>query len=154
MFFDIFKSLCEENEISCKRAVADIGLSNSISTKWKKTGATPKGDTLKLIAEYFNVSTDYLLGETDDPINYDDPDFIASLNPNVLSTFNGNAKKAYEFEQAQNADVRLEMEQQAKDDIAKVALFGGDGEVTEEMWQEVKDYVAYIKQKHFNRGGE
>lgn len=33
--------------------------------------------------------------------------------------------------------------------IAKVALFGGDSEVTEEMWQEVKDYVEYVKSKHF-----
>lgn len=37
-------------------------------------------------------------------------------------------------------------------DLVKVALFGGDGEVTEEMWQEVKDYVAYIKQKHSKKG--
>lgn len=148
MFFDIFKSLCEENGVSCKRAVADIGLSNSISTKWKKTGATPKGETLLMIAEYFGVSTDYLLGETDDPIDYDDPDLIASLNPTVLATFNGDVRKAYEFEQTQEADAQQEMEEQAKENLAKVALFGGDSEVTEEMWQEVKSYVEYIKQKH------
>lgn len=35
------------------------------------------------------------------------------------------------------------------EDIAKVALFGGDKEVTDEMWDEVKDYIEYIKQKHF-----
>ena len=29
----------------------------------------------------------------------------------------------------------------------KVALFGGDGEVTEEMWEEVKRYARYIKEK-------
>ena len=29
----------------------------------------------------------------------------------------------------------------------KVALFGGDEEVTDEMWQEVKNFVAYVKQK-------
>lgn len=29
----------------------------------------------------------------------------------------------------------------------KVALFGGDGEVTEEMWQEVKDFAQFIKGK-------
>lgn len=53
-----------------------------------------------------------------------------------------------------NTDIKNPPEQSAPEEIAKVALFGGDGEVTEEMWQEVKDYVAYIKQKHFNRGGE
>lgn len=29
----------------------------------------------------------------------------------------------------------------------KVALFGGDGIVTDEMWQEVKNFVAFVKQK-------
>lgn len=29
----------------------------------------------------------------------------------------------------------------------KVALFGGDGEVTDEMWNEVKRYAEYIKNK-------
>lgn len=29
----------------------------------------------------------------------------------------------------------------------KVALFGGDGEVTEEMWDEVKSFAEYIKSK-------
>lgn len=29
----------------------------------------------------------------------------------------------------------------------KAALFGGDGEVTEEMWDEVKAYAKYIKER-------
>ena len=29
----------------------------------------------------------------------------------------------------------------------KVALFGGDSEVTEEMWNEVKNYAKYIAEK-------
>ncbi len=29
----------------------------------------------------------------------------------------------------------------------KVALFGGDGEVTDEMWEEVKRYAHYIREK-------
>lgn len=63
MFFDIFYDLCKKKGISCKKAAEDIGLSNSITTKWKKTGATPGGDTLNRIANYFGVSTDYLLGK-------------------------------------------------------------------------------------------
>lgn len=29
----------------------------------------------------------------------------------------------------------------------KVALFGGDGEVTDEMWEEVRRYARYIKER-------
>lgn len=36
----------------------------------------------------------------------------------------------------------------ASDEAVKVALFGGDTEVTEEMWQEVMNYAEYIKQKY------
>lgn len=38
-------------------------MSNATPTKWKKTGATPVGDTLDKIAVYFGVSVDYLLGK-------------------------------------------------------------------------------------------
>lgn len=33
------------------------------------------------------------------------------------------------------------------EDIAKIALFGGDGEVTDDMWEEVKGFVDYIKNR-------
>lgn len=62
MFCDIFKTLCEKKGVSCKNAVLDMGLSNSLPTAWKKRGLTPKGDALNKIAEYFGVSADYLLG--------------------------------------------------------------------------------------------
>ena len=34
------------------------------------------------------------------------------------------------------------------DDDVKVALFGGDKEVTDEMWEEVRGFVDYVKQKY------
>lgn len=67
MFFDIFFDLCQKKGISCKRAAEDMGLSNSITTKWKKTGATPSGETLHRIAGYFGVTIDYLLGKEKAP---------------------------------------------------------------------------------------
>lgn len=63
MFYDRFKQLCERKGVSCNKAALEIGLSNATPTKWKKTGATPVGDTLDKIAAYFGVSTDYLLGK-------------------------------------------------------------------------------------------
>ena len=34
------------------------------------------------------------------------------------------------------------------DESIKVALFGGDTEVTDEMWNEVMNYAEYLKQKY------
>ena len=63
MFYDRFKQLCERKGVSCNKAALEIGLSNATPTKWKKTGATPAGDTLDKIAAYFGVSVDYLIGK-------------------------------------------------------------------------------------------
>ncbi len=35
----------------------------------------------------------------------------------------------------------------ADEESLKVALFGGDGAVTDEMWNEVKRYAQYIKER-------
>lgn len=63
MFYDVFSKLCAIKGVSCKRAAMEIGLSNSIAAKWKRTGATPNGETLSKIADYFGVTVGYLLGE-------------------------------------------------------------------------------------------
>jgi transcriptional regulator with XRE-family HTH domain len=67
MFYDLFCRLCQEKGVSPTRATIEIGLSRTIGTKWKKTGATPQGDTLQKIADYFGVSVDYLLGNEEKP---------------------------------------------------------------------------------------
>lgn len=63
MFYDRFRQLCESKGVSCNKAALEIGLSNATPTKWRKTGATPTGETLDRIAKYFGVTTDYLLGK-------------------------------------------------------------------------------------------
>lgn len=39
-------------------------------------------------------------------------------------------------------------EKKTTDEDIKVALFGGDEEVTDEMWEEVKNFVAFVKGKN------
>lgn len=64
MFFDLYKDLCDKKGVSAKKAAIEMGLSNSLPTAWKKRGLTPQGETLNKIADYFGVTTDYLLGST------------------------------------------------------------------------------------------
>ena len=66
MFWEKFVSLCAEKGISPNGACAELGLSNATATKWKN-GAIPRNTTLKKVADYFGVSTSYLLGTTDEP---------------------------------------------------------------------------------------
>lgn len=60
MFWENFCKLCEKNGIKPNFVCKELGFSNATATKWKK-GATPTGTTLSKIADYFLVSTDYLL---------------------------------------------------------------------------------------------
>ncbi len=39
-----------------------MGLSRSIAAKWKNTQTNPSAEVLPRIADYFGVTTDYLLG--------------------------------------------------------------------------------------------
>ena len=63
MFYDKFVFLCKEKGVAPTRVALDIGLSKSAPIKWRTTGATPNGETLNKIAEYFCVSVSVLLGE-------------------------------------------------------------------------------------------
>ena len=105
-FFDQLVALCKEKGVSPNFVAKEIGASSGSVTAWKQ-GALPRGATLSKIAEYFNVSTDYLLGNS-----------RASTHGSKFSI---------------------------RDEDIKFALFGGDGEVTPEMYEEVKRFAAMVK---------
>ena len=105
MFFNRFRALCDEKNVSTYRACTDIGLNRSAVAKWKE-GSQPNGTTAAKLAEYFGVTTDYLLGQSEE---------------------------------------RTPVLRQVSDEDIKFALFGGDGEITDEMYEEVKRFAAFIK---------
>lgn len=67
--FDILKKLCDEQGISINTLEERIELSKNTLYSWKKN--TPKGSNLVKVADYFDVSTDYLLGRSDKKRYYD-----------------------------------------------------------------------------------
>ena len=109
MFFNRFKQLCDQKNISVYRACTDIGLNRSAVAKWKG-GGKPNGSTAAKLAEYFGVTTDYLLGQSE------------QKTPGETSRV-------------------------VSDEEIKFALFGGDGEITDAMYDEVKQFAAFIKQR-------
>lgn len=64
-FFEQYTKLCKERSMSANGVAKEIGLPSSSVTYWKR-GSLPQQRTLEKIAEYFGVSTDYLLGYTDE----------------------------------------------------------------------------------------
>ena len=72
MFYDTYKELCEKSGKSMSRVAKDIGFEKSTITKWKQKGFAPRIELLNKIADYFGVSTDYLLGKEKTATQMDD----------------------------------------------------------------------------------
>ena len=66
MFFDRLRSLCSKKGVSPYKACTDVGLNRAAVAKWKN-GSQPNGTTVVKLAEYFNVSVDYLLNGESTP---------------------------------------------------------------------------------------
>lgn len=81
-FIDTLNQLCKEKGVSITTVTSDpsVNLSHGCVTRWKN-GSIPNGDALVKLADYFDVSVDYLLGR--EPIT--DPSDMA--NSQALGSF-------------------------------------------------------------------
>ena len=66
MFWSVFVDLCAKRGVSPNAVAKELTLSSGSVTSWKG-GAIPRPTTIKKIADYFSVSPDLFLKETDDP---------------------------------------------------------------------------------------
>lgn len=87
--FERIKDLADKQRISLNDLEDKLGISRNSLYGIKK--ANPKSDRLQEIADYFNVSTDYLLGRTDNPAIAKD-DTIAGYTSDDLRKMAENAK--------------------------------------------------------------
>ncbi|MGM8212727.1 helix-turn-helix domain-containing protein [Virgibacillus sp. W0430] len=90
------KYLCEEKKISLAELERKTGISNGQIRKWDTS--TPGIDKLKVIADFFDVSTDYLLGRTDKKRYYDltekDEQDIQKELQKMINSMNSNSSFA------------------------------------------------------------
>ena len=122
MFFERVTELCQKKGISLSAAAKEIGLSNSAITYWKR-GAVPKASTVQKLADYFGVTTDYLLGK----------------------------ENLHSVELFPNPGGPIHTSYPISDEDIKFAFFGGADEITDEMLDEVKRFAAYIKQRESDK---
>lgn len=62
MFYDVFKQLCVQKGETPTGVAQKLDIGKSTVARWKKEGSVPKSEALNRIANYFGVTTDYLLG--------------------------------------------------------------------------------------------
>ena len=91
-FYSQLENLCKTKGIKPSNLVESLGMSKGTMSNWKK-GGTPNADAVVRIAEYFEVTTDYLLigKETSSiPISQEDQEWLSLIHQLPL-------KAQYEF---------------------------------------------------------
>lgn len=63
--YERFALLLAENNVTPYRVSKDTGIATATLSDWKNGRSTPKNDKLQKIADYFNVSLDWLTGNSD-----------------------------------------------------------------------------------------
>ena len=62
MDYKTFEELLKINKTTVYRVAKDTGIAASTLSDWKNGRSAPKADKIRILAEYFGVSTDYMLG--------------------------------------------------------------------------------------------
>lgn len=89
-FWEIFYNLCIQNGTKPNPVAKEIGLSSATCTQWKK-GAVPSSSSVAKIAEYFGVSVNYLLGNSENTLSIDEKNLILKFR--TLDDFGKEAIK-------------------------------------------------------------
>ena len=73
--YNRFNELLKEHNVTAYQVGKATGISTSTLSEWKNGKYTPKMDKVQKIADYFNVSVDYLLGnEKTSPVDLTEDD--------------------------------------------------------------------------------
>ena len=106
-FYDIVRELCYSRGISLSTMAKDINISTGTVSAWKQ-GSYPQGETLKKVADYFGVPTDYLMtGE----------------KPKAYLTYDEDVEIFTSIEALKDKDIRrivLRLNRATKSDVLKV----------------------------------
>lgn len=106
-FTERVRALLSLRGLSINKMLKDLSLGSGTFATWEKNNRIPNGDVLVKIADYFNVSTDYLLG------HFDSQDFEQS------------ARSVFTNHLAQSAKEQLAAESQGEE---KPTPGDGDGQ--------------------------
>lgn len=77
--YDRVKELTESHSMTLAELERKVDIGNGVIARWKKQN--PNVESLQKIADYFDVSVDYLLGRTENPMPRSTPEEDFSGDP-------------------------------------------------------------------------
>ena len=75
--YERLEELLKERNMTAYKLSKETGILTATLSSWKKGTYVPKGDKLQVIASYFGVTVDWLLGKTDDRHGFAPIEFVA-----------------------------------------------------------------------------
>ncbi len=109
-FRDRLKTLRQQKDLTQDELAAELDISRSAISMYERGEREPDFETLEKIADYFNVDMNFLTGWSDDPIDYNDPDLIASIPLAYMEACGGDVKRAFHMMQAVDQDYAEELQ--------------------------------------------
>lgn len=131
VFYKRLRELCEESNMTVNELVRILNLSTGSPTAWK-SGATPRQSTVQKIADYFHVSSDYLVGNVSEPFFYLD-------NERILSEINS-------YPETEKAPTDSGERKDVLDEV-DIAFYGEYKELTEEDRATIRDMVSVMRKR-------
>ncbi len=101
LFSERLKEVREKNKISMRKLAEDMGISVSNISFYESGKSVPSIEVLFNFARYFQISTDYLLGLTDEPLG-NTPDDVKQKLLNLQNLENENLKLREAIEKAKD----------------------------------------------------
>lgn len=99
-------------------------------------------------AQALRTTPSYLLGWEDDPIDYDDPDIVSELRTDILDHFDGDAKAAYEAQQAIYEDAAKSQAEEQDENL--VILNRNAKKLTPEKRKQLLDMARLMFKEEFD----
>ena len=93
--YEIYQRLLDEKGLKNADVARATGISNMTLSDWKRGKTVPKADKMQKIAEYLNVSVDYLIAEKEAEF------IVATAKKDVLLTEMSNKIKEYALKLAE-----------------------------------------------------
>ena len=115
-FQDVFKELRIEKNLSQEAIAKELDVSPALISKWENNLSTPGPEMLEYIADYFDVSTDYLIGRTNDRRYFkQNDDSIDDFNL-LFNKYKGLSDSDKEFMKNMIIERRKQMDKQLGED--------------------------------------
>ena len=146
------KARRKECQLSADEVAAELGVSRATVYRYVSAEIANMGvDKIAPLARVLHTSPEYLMGWTDDPIDYEDGDVLAEIPPSYIELFGGDVAQAYRYMRSVNAenttphDAGLSIE---NPDIRMIARAGK--KMTPEQAENLRKYAQYMFPEAFD----